>query len=353
MRISVVLLAVSVLPWAPTAQAETCGKFVEVAVHAKGLENNLLGDSPDRKVEVYLPPSYCSDPVRRFPVLYHLHGYSLHSVLGDWVSVFQEALDSIPEKNSSKQMIIIVPDGLNAVSGSFWMNSSIGGRWEDFVASELPAYVDEHYRTIRNRTARAISGHSMGGFAALRMGELHSDVFSVVYAFSPCCTDFINDMTSSNPAWQEVLKFQGLNDVRTAISHDQFWPAALAAFAVAVSPDLGAPMKAKLPYVLENGGAVPVSDVIKRWESAMPDHLAWDHIASLKSLTGLALDYGLEDEFTHIPAGANEFTQVLEKNGVPFHFESYHGDHNQRVPERVRTQLIPFVAEKLAFDEAK
>jgi S-formylglutathione hydrolase len=348
-----VLFAILLLPWAAIAQAEACGKFVEVVVHAKGLENNLLGDPPDRKVEIYLPPSYCSDPVRRFPVLYHLHGYSLHSVLSDWVSVFQEAIDSIAEKNFSKQMIVVIPDGFNAVSGSFWMNSSVGGRWEDFIASELPSYVDEHYRTLRDRSGRAISGHSMGGFAALRMAGLHSDVFSVVYAFSPCCTDFVNDMTSTNPAWQEVLGFRGLGDVRAALAHNRFWPAALAAFAVAVSPDVGAPMKAKMPYVLVNGRVVPVPGVIERWKSEMPDQLASEHVANLKSLKGLALDYGLEDQFTHIPAGANEFTQVLEKNNVPFYFESYHGDHNQGVPERVRTRLIPFVTEKLVFVQAK
>lgn len=335
------------------AQISGHGRIVEVTVHSRSLETNLLRDSPDRNVKIYLPPAYDVDPARRFPVIYHLHGYSLHSVLDDWVGVFQESMDSFIAKNPSRQMIVVIPDGLNAVSGSFWVNSSVEGGWEDFVASELPGYLDKAYRTIADRNSRAISGHSMGGFAALRMGELHSDVFSVVYAFSPCCTDFINDMTSANPAWNDVLKFHALSDVHAAIEHDQFWAAALAAFAIATSPDPNAPIKADLPYALQNGKAVPVPAVIERWESSMPDHLAANHVENLKSLKGLALDYGLEDPFTHIPAGANKFVQVLMQNGVPIWFETYHGDHNSGVPERVGSRMLPFVAERLNFEPAK
>ncbi len=36
-----------------------------------------------------------------------------------------------------------------------------------FVAEELVKYIDEHYRTIADRTGRAITGFSMGGHGAL------------------------------------------------------------------------------------------------------------------------------------------------------------------------------------------
>jgi len=352
MKIAYLLFAVMLFPSLGIAQINARGRFVEVTMHAKSLEHNLLGDSPDRKIKIYLPASYDTDPVRRFPVLYHLHGYSLHSVLDDWAGVFQDAADAFNTKNPLQQMIVVIPDGFSAVAGSFWMNSAVGGAWEDFVALELPEYIDAHYRTIASRAARAISGHSMGGFAALRMGELHSDRFSVVYAFSPCCSDFVGDMTSSNSAWRDVVQFQNLNDLRNAIDQNKFWPAALVAFAIAVSPDPNVPLKADLPYKLESGKLVPVADTIERWELAMPDHLVSNHIANLRSLNGLALDYGLEDQFTHIPMAANSFTQALERNRVPFYFESYHGDHNTGVPERVSTRLLPFVAEKLVFKRA-
>lgn len=48
--------------------------FETIAVHGPSLEGNLEGDSPDRRVFVYLPPGYAKEPGRRFPVVYLLHG---------------------------------------------------------------------------------------------------------------------------------------------------------------------------------------------------------------------------------------------------------------------------------------
>ncbi len=48
-----------------------------IKVHGKALEGNLEGDSADRDVLVYLPPSYGKQPNRRYPVVYFLHGYGI------------------------------------------------------------------------------------------------------------------------------------------------------------------------------------------------------------------------------------------------------------------------------------
>src|SRR6516165_3243534 len=69
------------LSWLQTsarAQADVAkkkGTVERVKVHGKSLEANLEGDSPDRDVFVYLPPSYATDTNRRYPVVYLLHGY--------------------------------------------------------------------------------------------------------------------------------------------------------------------------------------------------------------------------------------------------------------------------------------
>src|SRR5262249_3562757 len=52
------------------------GTLERVKVHGRSLEGNLEGDSPDRDVSVYLPPSYSKDKRRRYPVLYLLHGFT-------------------------------------------------------------------------------------------------------------------------------------------------------------------------------------------------------------------------------------------------------------------------------------
>src|SRR5437588_6022021 len=50
--------------------------FERIKVHGKSLEGNLEGDSPDRDVSIYLPPSYATARNRRYPVVYLLHGYT-------------------------------------------------------------------------------------------------------------------------------------------------------------------------------------------------------------------------------------------------------------------------------------
>ena len=54
---------------AQTAGAEKQGMVERIKVHGKSLEGNLEGDSPDRDVFVYLPPSYAMDQNRRYPVV--------------------------------------------------------------------------------------------------------------------------------------------------------------------------------------------------------------------------------------------------------------------------------------------
>jgi S-formylglutathione hydrolase FrmB len=68
-----------------------------------------------------------------------------------------------------------------------YSNSVTTGNWEDFIAKELVSYIDKHYRTIAKAESRGLSGHSMGGYGALRIGQKNPGVFSSIYLLSPCC----------------------------------------------------------------------------------------------------------------------------------------------------------------------
>lgn len=52
------------------------GQIIRETVHSPSLEGNLLGDSPNRQVNIYLPPSYDTEPGRYYPVVYLLHGFT-------------------------------------------------------------------------------------------------------------------------------------------------------------------------------------------------------------------------------------------------------------------------------------
>lgn len=349
-RTYIVILALGLAGYVLDAQAQS-GTMAEVTIDAPSLAGNKLGDPSQEKLEIYLPPGYESSGTKRYPTIYLLHGFSTRSVLKDWAEVSQESMDEFLSHYPSKKIIIVIPNGRNAVSGSYWVDSAVGGNWETFVSSELPAYMDSHYKTIPKAASRAIVGHSMGGFGALRIGMRHSDVFSVVYAISPCCLDFDADLTSENKAWETVLKWNSMDDVRGGVVAGEFYPTALEALGVALSPDSKQPTFTDLPYVTRDGRLLPVDRIVEQWKAQMPDHMVSAYSDQLRKLRGLGVEYGLEDPFTHIPVTVNRFVNLLTGNKVPFTFESYHGDHNSGIPARMPTRILPFIADRLQFED--
>jgi S-formylglutathione hydrolase FrmB len=344
-------IALSLAASAQTVGDRRNGTAEQISVPAVALTGNKLGDPTEQPAIVYLPASYAEQPSQKYPVLYVLHGFSLHSILEDWKEVITRSMDDFVRKNPDQAFIVVIPNGANKVDGSFYVDSAVGGNWEQYISSDLIRYIDSHYRTIANRYSRAVVGHSMGGFGALRMLLLHSDVFGIGYAMSPCCLDLRADMTSDNPAWLQVLKMHSVADIQASSSQDAFWPTALAAFAIAVSPNPKSGLGADLPYREEGGRLVEAANVVRQWKGAMPLNLIPEHESDLKRAAGMAIDYGYEDEFTHIPITSREFGEKLLELHIPVVVEGYHGDHNNGVPARIGSRVLPFIADHLQFQK--
>src|SRR5438034_8639228 len=77
---------------------------------------------------------------------------------------------------------MVAPEG----RGSFFIDAAgTGDRYEKFFLSEFLPYVETHFRIIRDRRHRGVTGLSMGGFGALRFAFAHPEVFASVSAQSP------------------------------------------------------------------------------------------------------------------------------------------------------------------------
>jgi enterochelin esterase-like enzyme len=151
------------------------GKFEKITVHGKSLEGNLEGDSPDRDVLVYMPPSYATNPNRRYPVVYFLHGYGI-GAQAQWNAMTVPQSVDAALAAGAKEMILVLPDSFTVHNGSMYSTSPTTGDWETFMAEELVAYIDGHYRTVATRASRGLAGHSMGGYGAFRIGMKHPEV---------------------------------------------------------------------------------------------------------------------------------------------------------------------------------
>jgi enterochelin esterase-like enzyme len=170
-------------PVVPGAKPVTADR---IKVHGASLEGNLEGNAVDRDVIVFLPPSYTRETSRRYPVVYALHGYSIGAE--QWtreIHVPQTVEGAFAE--GAQEMIVVLPDSKTVHNGSMYSSSVTTGDFERFVARDVVAHVDAHYRTLSDRRSRGLVGHSMGGYGALRddAGKLHAvlDTYGIANTF--------------------------------------------------------------------------------------------------------------------------------------------------------------------------
>ncbi len=127
------------------------------------------------KAVIVTPDDYSN--VKKYPVLYLLHGYS-----GDYAGW----INGMPNSKSladTYRYIIVCPDGAYS---SWYFDSPVDPAWkyETYISKELVEWVDKNYSTVATREGRAITGLSMGGHGGLYLGFRHQDVFGACGSMS-------------------------------------------------------------------------------------------------------------------------------------------------------------------------
>jgi S-formylglutathione hydrolase FrmB len=231
------------LPGSLLAQTspDASGRVVEVEVAAPALTGNLLGTSEIQGAAVYLPPSYNSDPTRRYPVIYLLHGiFDDYEV---WLRIEEvpARLDHLIAAGAMPEVLVVMPNGGNRFGGGYYRNSPISGNWADFIADDLIDHVDAAFRTLASVDSRAVVGHSMGGYGALHLAISRPGVFSVVWAMSPCCLAATDDFGFGNDSWKRAASVETPEDVENFLNNRDFWAIAALGIVSAFSPEAGDP----------------------------------------------------------------------------------------------------------------
>jgi S-formylglutathione hydrolase FrmB len=210
----------------------------------------------DKAVVVYLPRSYDSQPARRWPVFYYLHGLGGNETNWTKDGELHTAADQL-----GLEAIVVMPDGDDGfyVDSAFkidydqCMKDGAGlfmpaqqprdttcvrqRNYETYIAKDLIGWVDGHYRTITRREARGIAGLSMGGFGAMELSLRHQNLFAAAAShsgaiallyrgprpFAPGKTELVTDLTGWGKAvgpigvWiQNVFS----SDIATWKAHD-------------------------------------------------------------------------------------------------------------------------------------
>jgi enterochelin esterase-like enzyme len=326
----VLMLATSIT--APYAAEPPAGVLDRVTVHGKSLEGNLSGDSPDRTVFVYTPPGYASKPQQRYPVLYMLHGYSISAQ-------FQIERIDVPKSidraiaAGAREMIVVFPDAQTLHNGSMYSSSVTTGDWESYIARELVAYIDSKYRTIASRDARGLAGHSMGGYGTFRIGMKYPEVFSSLYPMSSCCLSprGVSPTDAGIEAIKTVKEATALErGARTTFAASAAWTP---------NPD-NPPLYLDLP----TKDGKPNPSVIARYAANAPHSMLPQYVPNLKRYEAIAMDVGLQDFLLQDNV---EMDRLLTLFDIPHTYQTYEGDHVNRVGERFEKHVLPFFSRHL------
>lgn len=324
------------------------GSVERIKVQSKALEGNLGGDSPERDVSIYLPPSYKTEKNRRYPVVYMLHGFTdddakWFGVVKHWINL-PDVINKALMDGKTREMIVVMPNGFTKFKGSLYSNSVTVGDWETFVTKELVAYMDAKYRTLAQASSRGLAGHSMGGYGTMRLGMKSPDVFSSIYALSPCCME----PGRAAPGMAGMMKKLEMVKTEEELKQQTFFGFFMLAAAAAWSPNpKNPPFYMDLPF--RDGEVAP--EILARQHANAIMAMMHQYIPNLKRLKAIGMDAGTKD--VGISGETKKMDQMLTEYGIAHFYESYDGDHLNRIAERLQTKTMPFFSQHLSFEKVK
>ena len=114
----------------------------------------------DRHCRVYTPAEYETDPGKRFPVLYLLHGGGEDESGWEEQGRMADIMDNLIAAGKALPMIVVMDSGNVRNYGAVRPR---GVRVTDIFVKELKPWVDATFRTKTDRDNTAMAGLSMGG----------------------------------------------------------------------------------------------------------------------------------------------------------------------------------------------
>jgi enterochelin esterase-like enzyme len=166
------------IPPAPSAIPSPTGSEACLAeagqIEHSTISTSLLGQPLNFRV--YLPPCYANDPQRRYPVLYLLHGQGFTE--DQWIRLgVAAAADQLIARGEIPPLLIVMPYDAD------WRQPD-ESNFGEAVTNVLLPWIDRQYRTIPERSSRAIGGLSRGAAWAVHEGLSRWELFGAIGAHS-------------------------------------------------------------------------------------------------------------------------------------------------------------------------
>lgn len=143
-----------------------------------------------RRLTVYTPAGYEKGD-KRYPVLYLLHGMGGDENAWSELGRATQILDNLIAQGKAEPMIVVMPNGNisqeaapgetshGLIQPTAHLPKTMEGSFET-AFPEIVSFIDNNYRTIPEKSARAIAGLSMGGFHSLHISKQYPDMFDYI-----------------------------------------------------------------------------------------------------------------------------------------------------------------------------
>ena len=254
---------------------------------------------------IFLPAVYDQFPMRKFPVIYFLHG--MFNDHGSWIQGrygnLPLAIENLLRDKAVPPFLMVHPNGKN----SFYTNSLNGSqRYEEYIFNDLIREIETHFRVRSTRSDRAIAGTSMGGYGALKIAMKHPQLYTSVAVGSPIIflgEDPSRHITSSS---SKLARF----------------------FTKALRPVFGIPFNPK------------------HWQENSIEVLALTN--NIQHLN-IYMAYGTADRYLHVfpmQQGIEKIGMILNKRGISHVFHVYNGDpHGWKFIRKHIEQILEFLTQ--------
>ncbi len=118
--------------------------------------------------------------------------------------------------------------------------------------------------------------------------------------------------------------------------------------AAALAPDPDKKTFGDLPFVVENGELKTDPVAYARIAGNMPANMVVPLLPKIAQLRGIYIDFGAQENFSHIVIGAQETAERLTQAGISNTLEVYQGDHGNHTTQRISERLLPWMSEQIA-----
>lgn len=157
-----------------------------------------------RRAFVYTPPGYDANLETRYPVLYLQHGWGENEYGWGAQGHANLIMDNLIAEGRAKPFIIVMTYGMtNEIQFGGLRNFDIS-HFETVLVDELIPYIDANFRTLSDRSNRAMAGLSMGGMETKMITLRNLDKFSHIGLFSGGSISL--DDVNNTPGFPEKVK---------------------------------------------------------------------------------------------------------------------------------------------------